>query len=94
MALGAYLALAEAGLRIPEDVSVVGYDDQDPLVTEIRPPLSTVRLPFYEMGRWAAGRLLSGTTGQLPPRTYLTCTPSPRRSVGPPRITPVRTPTL
>lgn len=94
MALGAYLALAEAGVRIPEDISVVGYDDQDPLVTEIRPALSTMRLPYYEMGQWAARELLSGTTEHLPPRTYLPCPPSPRRSVGPPRTGPARVPTL
>ena len=54
-ALGAYQALAELGLRIPEDVSIVGFDDQDLLRDFFHPPLTTVRLPFAEMGR-SSGR--------------------------------------
>jgi LacI family transcriptional regulator len=85
MALGAYLALAEAGLRVPDDVSVVGYDDQMDLARDIRPSLSTIRMPYYEMGRWAAEQALSGATHALPPRTLLSCPPVKRHSVGPPR---------
>jgi LacI family transcriptional regulator len=85
MATGAYLALANAGLRIPDDVSVVGYDDQVQLGEFFRPPLSTVRLPYLEMGRWAAQQAISGNLGTLPARTYLTCPPIVRASVGAPR---------
>jgi LacI family transcriptional regulator len=84
MALGAYLALKEAGVRVPKDMSVVGYDDQEDLAPEVRPPLTTIRLPYYEMGRWAADQLLAGAVGHLPPRTYAECPPISRASVGPP----------
>lgn len=84
MALGAYLAVKEAGLRIPEDISVVGYDDQEELAAEIHPALTTIRLPFYEMGHWAVEHLLAADVADLPPRTYLTCPPVLRDSVAPP----------
>jgi len=57
MAVGALLALLEAGIRVPEDVSVMGYDDQFQLAAEIRPALSTVLLPYDAMGRLAAEQL-------------------------------------
>jgi LacI family transcriptional regulator len=64
MAMGAYRAAAEVGLRIPRDLSVVGYDNMHPLVTGLSPGLTTVQLPHYEMGVWAARQLLalSGAT--------------------------------
>jgi LacI family transcriptional regulator, galactose operon repressor len=83
MALGAYLALKEAGLRIPEDISVVGYDDQEDLAADLRPALSTVRLPYYEMGRQAVEHIFAETVAELPPRTYTPCPIVPRASVGP-----------
>jgi LacI family transcriptional regulator len=83
MALGAYLALKESGLRIPDDISVVGYDDQEDLAADLRPALSTVRLPYYEMGRQAVEHIFAGTVGELPPRTYTPCPIVPRASVGP-----------
>ncbi|WNZ10876.1 LacI family DNA-binding transcriptional regulator [Streptomyces sp. 11x1] len=60
MAMGAVLALLEAGVRVPEDVSVMGYDDQFQLAAEMRPALSTVRLPYDAMGRLAAEQLAVG----------------------------------
>lgn len=84
MALGAYLAAKEAGLRIPEDVSVMGYDDQEELAAEVHPGLTTIALPFYEMGRWAVQHLLAGDVESLPPRTFLSCPPVLRDSVAPP----------
>ena len=85
MAIGAYLALREAGLRIPDDVSVVGYDDQVDLAADVTPALSTVRMPYYQMGRWAVQQVIAATVATLPARTYLPCPPVPRASVGPPR---------
>lgn len=85
MAVGALLALAEAGIRVPVDVSVIGYDDQIRLAAEVRPALTTVRLPYYDMGRWAAEHLLDSTLEQEPRRTYLPCDPVVRDSLGPPR---------
>lgn len=86
MALGAYLAIKEAGLRVPEDISVVGYDDQEELASDIAPSLTTVALPFYEMGRWAVQSLLDGDVSGLPPRTLIPCPLVERDSVTePPR---------
>jgi LacI family transcriptional regulator len=52
VAAGVYQALREAGRRVPEDVSVVGYDDI-PLAANLYPPLTTVRVPTEELGRTA-----------------------------------------
>jgi LacI family transcriptional regulator len=56
-AMGAIAALHEAGLHIPRDVSVVGFDDI-PAAATIRPSLTTVRQPLYDMGSTAAVNLL------------------------------------
>jgi LacI family transcriptional regulator len=56
VALGAIGALREAGRRVPDDVSVVGFDDI-PLAAYFDPPLTTIRLPAFELGQ-AAGRAL------------------------------------
>jgi DNA-binding LacI/PurR family transcriptional regulator len=56
-AMGAILALREAGLRVPEDVSVVGFDDIQSAAYQ-NPPLTTVRQPLRKMGRIAAETLL------------------------------------
>jgi DNA-binding LacI/PurR family transcriptional regulator len=53
MAMGVYTAAHRQGLHIPRDLSVVGYDDQQLIASELDPPLTTVALPHYEMGRWA-----------------------------------------
>ncbi len=50
MALGLLRALTEAGIRVPQDVSVVGFDDQ-PEAAYFTPPLTTVRQDFRELGR-------------------------------------------
>jgi LacI family transcriptional regulator len=73
MAVGALLALAEAGIRVPEDVSVLGYDDQFQVAAEIHPALSTVRLPFHAMGRLAAEQLAAGRPAATPGRTLVHC---------------------
>ncbi|MBT9332223.1 LacI family DNA-binding transcriptional regulator [Paracidobacterium acidisoli] len=68
-ALGAITALHEAGLHVPRDVSVVGFDDI-PLAAAVHPGLTTVRQPLKEMGRIAAATLLSairGANGQTLP---------------------------
>lgn len=72
LALGAYEALAEAGLACPGDVSVTGFNDM-PFVDRVAPPLTTVRIPQYEMGREAARRLIEliETPGSPPRSTVL-----------------------
>ena len=56
VAMGAMLAIKEAGLRIPQDIAVVGFDDI-PLAEYYDPPLSTIRLPAFGIG-WAGGERL------------------------------------
>ena len=58
LALGAYQALADAGLAVPEDVSVVSFDD-DLIASWVKPQLTTVALPHYELGRVAIDVLLA-----------------------------------
>jgi len=62
MALGAVRALADAGRRIPEDVSVVGFDDIAD-AAEFRPPLTTVRQDFDALGRRAVAALIAAIEG-------------------------------
>ncbi len=63
LAFGAYQALAEAGLVIPEDVALVSFDN-DELASYLRPGLTTIALPHEAMGRAAVELLLAqGTTG-------------------------------
>ena len=58
MAMGAYYALRELGLRIPEDVAVMGFDNHEIVAASLNPGLSTMQLPHYEMGKWAFNYLL------------------------------------
>lgn len=59
VAMGLYDGLRERGRRIPDDVAVMGFDNQEVIAAHVRPPLSTVALPHYELG--AAGvRVLLG----------------------------------
>ncbi|WP_274558793.1 LacI family DNA-binding transcriptional regulator [Streptomyces spiramyceticus] len=64
VALGACAALRDRGLRIPDDVSVAGFDDL-PFATDTVPALTTVRLPLYEAGA-RAGRLAMGREAAPP----------------------------
>jgi DNA-binding LacI/PurR family transcriptional regulator len=65
MALGAMGALAERGLRVPADVSIVGFDDV-PEAGYYMPPLTTVRQDFGEVGRQALGTLVDRMSGVIP----------------------------
>ncbi|KRV47817.1 LacI family transcriptional regulator [Wenjunlia vitaminophila] len=84
MALGVCAALRERGLRIPDDVSVTGFDDL-PFSADAFPGLTTVRLPLYQAGA-LAGRLLMGH--ESPPPDGLVTIPAEvvrRDSTAPPR---------
>lgn len=59
VAAGAAQALEEAGVRVPEDISLVGYDDI-PVAQELRPRLTTVHVPLEEMGRQAVRLAVGG----------------------------------
>ena len=81
VALGCYEALAIRGLRVPEDVSVIGFDNDD-IAATLQPPLTTLVLPHDEMARWAVERLVA-PDGPL--RMKIGCELIERRSVGVPR---------
>ena len=84
MAIGAIEALGARGLRCPEDISVIGYDDA-PLVSHVNPPLSTIRLPGDELGRLAGAAVIdlmddpSGSYAESIPAELIV-----RASTGPP----------
>ena len=58
MAMGVYRAANSLGLRIPEDLSIVGFDNQRYVASELRPGLTTIQLPHYELARLATDSLL------------------------------------
>lgn len=53
MAMGAYDAARELGLGIPADLAIVGFDNLELIAAQLRPPLTTIELPHYQMGQWA-----------------------------------------
>ena len=71
MALGCYDVLAERGLRCPTDLSVVGFNDM-PFADRFHPPLTTVRIPHYEIGAAGADLMLALLRGEeFPPQEIL-----------------------
>jgi len=73
MTIGALLGLKEAGVRIPQDMAIVGFDDMEwaPILT---PPLTAVAQPGYALGATAAGLLMQRLTtsgDRTPPRTVV-----------------------
>jgi LacI family transcriptional regulator len=57
MAMGAVKTIRAAGLRVPDDIALVGFDDI-PLASALEPPLTTVRQPIYRLGHTAASVLI------------------------------------
>jgi LacI family transcriptional regulator len=85
MAAGVYIAAHRRGLDIPRDLSVVGYDDQQLIAAEQDPPLTTVALPHYAMGRWAMEVALGvRAEGDEDAAHLMECPVIRRDSVGPP----------
>jgi DNA-binding LacI/PurR family transcriptional regulator len=84
LALGAVRAARRAGLRVPEDVSVVGYDDSA-LMSCTEPPLTTVRQPIESMGRTVIELLMAQISGAAEPGDELLFEPELvlRGSTGP-----------
>jgi LacI family transcriptional regulator len=72
IALGAYDALKEKGFRIPEDISIVGFDNQELLAAHARPPLTTIQVPYFEMGFWAVKQLIDANEDGDPTGAGLT----------------------
>jgi len=69
-AVGLYRAASELGLRIPQDLSVVGYDDL-PVARWIGPALTTIRQPLMDMADQATRLVLSLARGEHPPSTRI-----------------------
>ena len=88
IALGCCDALASHGIDVPGDVSVTGFDDMA-FIDRVSPPLTTVRVPFYEMGALAGTAVLSllaapeGGPDRLPTSTRLRPQLKVRGSSGP-----------
>jgi LacI family transcriptional regulator len=70
-AFGAMEAIKEQGLRIPNDISVIGFDDI-PSASDVYPPLTTIRQPLAEMGRAAVRMMLAKLRGVEPPSQRIT----------------------
>jgi LacI family transcriptional regulator len=70
MAAGVYKAAYRLGLRIPEQLSVVGFDD-NPIASRLWPSLTTVRLPIRDMGLSAAALLLHEPSTRISPVTFI-----------------------
>ena len=86
MAMGAYDALRKLGLSIPDDVAVVGFDNQEIVAAQLYPALTTMQLPHYQMGRWAIDELLrliaqGGPTAEPPVQHKMPCPLIERNSV-------------
>jgi LacI family transcriptional regulator len=86
MAIGALDAMSERGLRCPQDISIIGYNDA-PMVDHVSPPLTTIRLPAMELGRLAGESVINllerseipPTSASVPPELVV------RASTAPPR---------
>ncbi|OUC09676.1 LacI family transcriptional regulator [Litorilinea aerophila] len=87
MAMGVYQAAAELGIAIPQELALVGFDNQEGIAARLRPPLTTLALPHYEMGQWAVNHLLAlieqpDTFANQPPIQHtITCPLIERASV-------------
>jgi LacI family transcriptional regulator len=62
LAVGCYTALDESALHCPDDISVIGFNDM-PFIDRLKPPLTTVRFPHYQLGTEAAQLLLERISG-------------------------------
>ena len=86
LALGCYDTLEERGLRCPEDISIVGFNDM-PFVDRLRPPLTTVRVPQREIGTVAADLMLQRLSDETDGANAILLEPTlvVRGSTAPPR---------
>jgi LacI family transcriptional regulator len=83
VAAGALTALHEAGLTVPGDISLAGYDDI-PFARDLHPALTTVHVPYEELGRLAVRTALDHTPGSPDEHLLLGTHVVVRDSVGPP----------
>ena len=69
-AIGAMASIREAGLKIPDDISIITLHDA-PLAEIMEPPLSVVKMPLYEMGRRATGWIVKSLEGNPPANSVM-----------------------
>jgi LacI family transcriptional regulator len=83
VAMGLYDRLKEAGVRIPDDIAVVGFDDQEVIAAHLRPALTTIALPQYNLGALGVQTLLdvTGPRTLRPGVQRVACPPVIRESV-------------
>ncbi len=89
LAMAAFLVAGQLGLRVPEDLSIVGFDNQQFVADSLAPGLTTAQLPHREMGVWAARRAVARIRGELDgvptEGVLMPCPLVVRGSVAPPR---------
>lgn len=93
-AMGFYRAVRHRGLAVPRDISVVGFDDQEFIASELDPPLTTMQLPHAAMGKLAIRALLGQDTSYVAWRpngdgevALMECPIVRRESVSAPHVT-------
>jgi LacI family transcriptional regulator len=82
VAMGLYDGLRRRGLSIPDDMAVVGFDNQEVIAAHLRPPLSTVALPHYELGAAGVRMLLGIDETPADALVKIECPPVERDSAG------------
>lgn len=88
VAAGLLQAAAVAGVNVPHDLSVIGFDDEDYFAERLTPPLTTIALPHIEMGRAAMSALIDGIEqpkSVVPDRSVFTCPLVERQTVARPK---------
>ena len=92
LAFGVLQSLLQQGIRVPEDISLMGYDDI-PFTRQLSVPLTTVRRPHYEMGTTAAELLTAALAGHAPEQRHVVFQPElvVRDSTSGPTGKPART---
>jgi LacI family transcriptional regulator len=89
-ALGALFTCQRRHLRIPQDISIIGFDDL-PIVRVVNPPLSSVHVPARQMGKSAADALVAASQNRMPVRSEIIRTELIMRgSTAPPPSKPAR----
>jgi LacI family transcriptional regulator len=82
--MGAYDAIHNPGLSIPKDVAVVGFDNTEIIASQLHPALTTMQLPYYEMGQWAVHQLieqLGNEKNDQPAQATMDCPLIERQSI-------------
>ncbi len=79
IAMSCYGVIAELGLKIPDDIAIVGFDNILDITEGLLPTLTTLQLPHYEMGKWAVEYLLNPENKLRKPQVHLLQCPLIRR---------------